>query len=103
MEKNKMEQCILDCAALTHRNELHRALKQMLRLPDWYGENLDALYDCLTDLHSDTELILQNSHALEHSLGHDYALALRQALEDASRENPHFSFTIELNNGTETP
>lgn len=87
-----MEQCILDCAAIAHRDELHQALKQMLHLPDWYGENLDALYDCLTDFNTDIELILQNSQALEASLGPDYALALRQTLEDASQENPHFSF-----------
>ncbi len=94
MERNKMEQFTLDCAAITNRDELHRALKQVLHLPDWYGENLDALFDCLTDIGTETELILQNSRVLEQALGPDYALALRQALEDASLENPHFSFVL---------
>lgn len=89
-----MEQCILDCAAITNRDELHKALKQTLHLPDWYGENLDALFDCLTDIGTETELILQNSRTLEQALGSDYALALRQTLEDASLENLHFSFVL---------
>ncbi len=28
--------------------ELHAVLKRRLELPDYYGENLDALWDCLT-------------------------------------------------------
>jgi ribonuclease inhibitor len=30
--------------------DFHRKMKQSLELPDYYGENLDALWDCLTDL-----------------------------------------------------
>ena len=29
---------------------LHEKLKQGFHLPSYYGENLDALWDCLTDL-----------------------------------------------------
>lgn len=29
----------------------HRALAEGLRFPAWYSGNLDALHDCLTDLH----------------------------------------------------
>jgi RNAse (barnase) inhibitor barstar len=28
-------------------DDLHRALQRMLSLPDYYGRNGDALYDCL--------------------------------------------------------
>ena len=30
--------------------EIHKALKDGLDLPDYYGANLDALWDCLTDI-----------------------------------------------------
>ena len=33
---------------------IHRILKETLGFPDYYGENLDALYDCLTDIREDT-------------------------------------------------
>ncbi len=32
--------------------DLHRALQRMLSLPDYYGMNGDALYDCLSERRS---------------------------------------------------
>ena len=29
-------------------NDFHRIMKRELELPDYYGNNLDALWDCLT-------------------------------------------------------
>lgn len=34
-----------ECRSLA---EVHRVLRETLSLPDYYGENLDALWDCLT-------------------------------------------------------
>ena len=31
------------------REEVHRALKRMLNLPEYYGMNADALADCLSE------------------------------------------------------
>jgi len=39
---------ILDGTAIHTQEQLHDALKQTLGLPDYYGRNLDALWDCLT-------------------------------------------------------
>ncbi len=37
---------------------LHEALKRMLDLPDHYGCNADALYDCLSERACATNLII---------------------------------------------
>lgn len=55
----RMHKIIIDCSALS-RDALHRVLAEKLAFPNWYGNNLDALYDCLTDLEEETHLILQN-------------------------------------------
>ena len=40
----------LDCREMTDKPALHAYLKEKLALPEYYGKNLDALHDCLTDL-----------------------------------------------------
>lgn len=39
-----------DCKTWVDENEMHRQLRQKLNFPDYYGENFDALNDCLSDL-----------------------------------------------------
>ena len=55
---------VLDVSACETAEDLHRALAEGLHFPAWYGGNLDALHDCLTDLHepvSYTHLTLPTS------------------------------------------
>ena len=35
----------------------HDYLKEALNFPDYYGKNLDALYDCLTEMSCEIDLI----------------------------------------------
>lgn len=79
-------QLVLDGAKLKYRSRVHRALARHLEFPTWYGRNLDALYDCLTDLHEDTELVLVNWTAPGLQL-------MRRVMEDAAAENPHLTVT----------
>lgn len=58
---------ILNGAALTTSEEMHHYLAKMLHFPAYYGKNLDALYDCLTDMVEETELILLNWDAFDHT------------------------------------
>ena len=39
----------IDAARYASAKELHLALKLLLDLPDYYGCNADALYDCLSE------------------------------------------------------
>ncbi len=38
---------ILDFSSCKYLGEIHKLLKDKFGLPDYYGENWDALYDCL--------------------------------------------------------
>ncbi len=44
-----METLFLDASQYTTAAELHSALQRLLQLPDYYGGNADALYDCLSE------------------------------------------------------
>ena len=57
MEKNKMKQITLDGNILADAALVHDYLKEQLQFPEYYGKNLDALYDCLTDL-NDIEITI---------------------------------------------
>ena len=45
-----MKQVILDGNILADAAKVHDYLMEMLEFPEYYGKNLDALHDCLTDL-----------------------------------------------------
>jgi len=77
---------ILDGRAIPSREALHDLLAEMLALPEYYGRNLDALYDCLTDFSQPLDVILLHTDTLEENLG-GYADALQQLLQDSAAEN----------------
>lgn len=42
--------CRADLADVSHGEAVLEKLAAALQLPEWFGNNFDALYDCLTDL-----------------------------------------------------
>lgn len=72
---------------------LHNYLRSVLALPVYYGANLDALYDCLTELDAATELVVPAVIADEAHLGW-YGEQLLQVLQDAAEENEALTVTI---------
>ncbi|MBR3271658.1 MAG: barstar family protein, partial [Clostridia bacterium] len=40
----------LDGARIDSPRELHETFAASLELPDYFGRNMDALHDCLTDI-----------------------------------------------------
>ena len=87
--------CHLDCAQMTSRDTLHAYLKKQLSLPEYYGGNLDALFDCLTELSQPLQLELSNLDQLL-SLG-SYGKALVATFRDAALENPNLELLFSDN------
>lgn len=88
-----MKTITIDCTPMDTPAAFHTALAQELSFPAWYGGNLDALFDCLTELGEDIELILENWHTLEYRLG-DYSGKVLYVFHCATRENPHLTVTL---------
>ena len=55
---------VLDLSAVESAEDLHREIARCLAFPAWYGGNLDALHDCLTDLSEPSELVLRGGNPL---------------------------------------
>ena len=85
---------VLDVSACETAEDLHCELAEGLRFPAWYGGNLDALHDCLTDLPEPKELIVRGALALDDLLGRR-ANAFRRVLDDSAEENPNLTVRFE--------
>ena len=84
-----MEIIQLDGARLCCRKEAMALLGQALALPEWWGRNLDALYDCLTgELGRPVRLELSGRASLEAT---DFGRLLLRVLEDAAAASACFS------------
>lgn len=45
-----MENFVIDVSNATKRSTIHDILTENLPFPEYYGRNLDALYDCLSTI-----------------------------------------------------
>lgn len=88
-----MREILLDGRDFTSRGVAHDLLQARLDLPAYYGRNLDALFDCLTELGEPTHITLTYAEALAEGLG-AYGSLLIRVLADAARDNPRLTLDI---------
>ena len=60
----------LDGNVILNKNDLHKSLKEQLNLPNYYGNNLDALDEILEDYNVTINIV--NSYLLETHLDSYY-------------------------------
>lgn len=70
MEKNKMQNIIIDFSNVTDRDDIHEILIEALSLPSYYGKTLDALYDLASTMFiaKETEITLRGFNNLPEDL-----------------------------------
>ena len=85
-----MKYLIIDLSKFKDMKALHRYLAKGLDFPDYYGNNLDALADCLDEVEGDMTLVLMNVDAMDSWSGGKKE-AFLGVLENASRENPNIA------------
>ena len=49
----------IDLSAVYSADDFHDILEETLPLSEYYGRNLDSLYDCLSEFPSDTRLMIK--------------------------------------------
>ena len=79
-----MRKVLINLTEDMDRAMIHEQFKEALAFPEYYGMNLDALYDCLTDIREDTVIGLYLPEER-----YDYFGRLCHTLRDAERANPH--------------
>lgn len=76
---------LLDGKDMTSREAAYELIAREMNFPDYFGKNLDALYDCLSDMSADNTIHFVNTALLEEYLG-DYAEKILSCFRDASSE-----------------
>lgn len=87
-----MKRVILDCEKLLRRKPAHLYLAEMLEFPDYYGKNLDALYDCLTEL-SECTIVLEGEDILQGP--ECYGAKVLKVLREAAAANPNLKLEVQ--------
>ena len=78
---------------MTDRQRTHDYIAEQLQFPDYYGKNLDALYDLLTERKESLEVRFFHSQEMKEQLG-AYGSALLQTMQEAENDNLSFILTI---------
>lgn len=81
-----MKECVIHGAEIQNWDALYDRLAADLEFPEWFGRNLDALYDCLTDL-PEAQITVYGWNRLTATLGAK-SKALYRVLTEAGLESP---------------
>ena len=79
-----MRTVVIDVSDFNDPKELHAYLKEQLSFPDYYGHNLDALHDVLTEVTEDTLF-------LTAAADQEFETRFMAVLRDAAEENRHIT------------
>ena len=90
----KMRTYTIDLDDVFNADELHRAIRRELPLPEHYGNNLDALYDVLTEWTDPVSITFLNADEAEVTMP-KHMKALHRLCEDVLEENPNIEIIFE--------
>ena len=86
-----MKQITLNGKKMTDIESAHIYIASKLGFPEYYGKNLDALADCVSEFCLDRYIRFSHFEAAEKNLG-EYAQRLVEVFTDAAEENPRIKF-----------
>ena len=84
-----MKNLTLDFKKFMTPREAHEYIAKNLDFPDHYGKNLDALYDCLTDISEKVTIEIKDYDALDFREN-----AMVNVFLDSAEDNPDLIVNI---------
>ncbi|SHI90767.1 ribonuclease inhibitor [Clostridium cavendishii DSM 21758] len=91
-----MKTVLIDGLKINSKEKLHEVFRTELNFPDYYGNNLDALFDVLsTDIEMPINLIFENTKYCKQYLG-EYLDSTIEVLKNVSTYYPN-DFIVTIN------
>lgn len=92
-----MEKIVLDFANCKNAIDMHHELKATFNFPDYYGENLSALWDCLSyrwDRKECITVIIRGQGKVSKEW-QAYMEEILEVFRDVHEETPNVTFIVE--------
>lgn len=97
MGESAVNYIILDFNGIKSLWTLHEYFKEVFNLPDYYGNNMDALWDCLDcSFEFPTTIVLKNIEKIPSGMSEATEIML-ELFEDLQRDNEKVTVQIESN------
>ena len=79
--------------------DIHEKIQEGLKLPDYYGKNLDALWDCLTDMDAPVEIYICGVETLGQEMKKFFTEEIMKIFDEVTawfaENGEKFTFTTE--------
>ena len=82
----------LDFSNCNYISEIHKELKNKFDFPEYYGENLDALWDCLDYYTSQNLIVMISGFQIIEKQFDDYASKIKEVFKRVSLNCPNIQF-----------
>ena len=88
----------LDFRHVQTYGEVHKIIKAAMDFPDYYGENWDAFWDCLTDMIGrPVHIEIIGLDNIERKFGNDFVKTMVEILKDFKHyDNNKYSHEIQI-------
>lgn len=82
-----MKKIYLDFENISGKEETHKYLAEKFEFPDYYGGNLDALYECLYEITTPTAINIIN-------VSDEYSEKIKNVIEAAEEDNDNLAVFV---------
>ncbi len=85
---------ILNFEGVSDKEEFYTIIRDAIEVPDYFGNNLDALYDVLTEDFEEKTIVIKGIEQTADEMK-DYMKKFRRLCDDVAEENEAIRFVFE--------